>query len=82
VVLLGFFLTPVFYSREQAPESYGALYDLNPMAQLLDAYRAVLLDGSLPAFGSLALVALAGITVFAAGLGVFISVRQSLPEQV
>jgi lipopolysaccharide transport system permease protein len=82
VVLLGFFLTPVFYSREQAPDSYDPFYDLNPMAQLLDAHRAVLLDGSLPGLGTLVLVALAAVVAFGVGLGVFMSVRESLPEQV
>jgi lipopolysaccharide transport system permease protein len=82
LLLLGFFLTPIFYSREQAPKSYAPLYDFNPIAQLLDAYRAVLIDGSLPAYTPLVAVAAAALAIFAAGLAVFFSVRQSLPEQV
>ncbi len=43
-----FYLTPVFYPVSRVPESWRWLIDLNPLAPLLEAYRAVLLDGRLP----------------------------------
>jgi lipopolysaccharide transport system permease protein len=54
---LGFYLTPVFYQVAHAPEQYAGLYALNPMVHLLEAYRAVLLDGRLPAAAPLLWVA-------------------------
>ena len=82
LLLLGFFLTPVFYSPAQVPDGYAWLYDLNPMAHLLEAHRAILIDGSLPVLGPLGLVAIAAVVTFMVGLGAFLSVRRSLPEQV
>jgi lipopolysaccharide transport system permease protein len=82
LLLLGYFLTPIFYAREQAPSSFSVLYELNPMAHLIDAQRAVLLDGELPAFGSLALVAAAAAAIAAAGYAVFALVRHALVDQL
>lgn len=50
-LLLGFYLTPVFYSGDQIPDDFAWLVSLNPMARLLSAYRNVLVEGQLPATG-------------------------------
>ena len=81
-LMLGFWLTPVFYTRAQVPERFSVIYDFNPMAHLIDAQRTVLLDGAVPAGGPLALVSVASLAVFAAGLAVFLRVRHALPEQM
>lgn len=52
-LMLGFYLTPVFYRRESLMASYALLNTLNPMAHLLTAYRAVLVDHSVPSFPAL-----------------------------
>jgi lipopolysaccharide transport system permease protein len=59
-----FYASPVFYRVEQVPSRYHWLYDVNPLAQLIVAYRDVLLFGRWPAWGGLAAVA-AAATVFA-----------------
>jgi lipopolysaccharide transport system permease protein len=41
VLLLGFYLSPVFYDSSSVPVQYQALYYLNPMAVLIDAYRQI-----------------------------------------
>ncbi|CAN5899256.1 ABC transporter permease [soil metagenome] len=51
-----FYLSPIFYSVETVPEQYRSLIYLNPITHLLDAYRAVLLDGRLPDTGSFAVL--------------------------
>jgi lipopolysaccharide transport system permease protein len=43
-----FFLTPVFYDSSLIPERYRWVYRLNPMGQLIDSYRAILIRGELP----------------------------------
>jgi lipopolysaccharide transport system permease protein len=65
MLLLGFFITPVFYRPGSAPDAYRALYLFNPMAILIDAYRAVLVEGRLPdAMPLLALGAVATILLW------------------
>ncbi len=43
-----FFLTPVFYETKTIPEQYRGLYRLNPMVDIIDGYRDVLVRGTLP----------------------------------
>ncbi len=63
LLLLLFYLTPVFYDAKAVPARYWPLYRLNPMLHLIDAYRAILIWGEGP--DGLLLV---GMGVFAAGL--------------
>jgi lipopolysaccharide transport system permease protein len=82
LLLLGFFITPIFYSRSQTPARFAPLYDFNPMGQLIEAQRKILLDGHLPAFMPVALVAAASVGIFALGFAVFAATRHSLPDQL
>ncbi len=47
---LWFYASPIIYPTTMVPESLRPLYHLNPMAGILEAYRAVLLFGQLPDF--------------------------------
>jgi lipopolysaccharide transport system permease protein len=60
VLLLGFYLSPVFYDTGAIPMRFQMIYRLNPMVVLIDAYRQILLQGQLP--GGLALLALSLIS--------------------
>lgn len=57
LLFLLFYLTPVFYNASAIPEKVQLLYQLNPMLQLLEAYRDILLYGTWPALFSLVYVA-------------------------
>lgn len=48
VTLLFFFLTPIFYSRADIPADLGWIISLNPMAYIVDAYRAAILGSDWP----------------------------------
>jgi lipopolysaccharide transport system permease protein len=52
-LLLGFYLSPVFYDSASAPQRFQIVYRLNPVAVLIDAYRALLLRGQAPAVAPL-----------------------------
>ena len=60
VLLLGFYLSPVFYDPSAIPGRFQMIYRLNPMVVLIDAYRQILLHGQLP--GGLELLALSLIS--------------------
>lgn len=70
-LMLMFYLTPVFYRAESVPEQYILIYQLNPMAGLLSAYRAALIEGQWPAPGPLLQVLVIGGLLLAVGLGIF-----------
>jgi lipopolysaccharide transport system permease protein len=42
---LGFYATPIIYPSTTVPESFQTLYHLNPMAGIIESYRAVVLEG-------------------------------------
>ena len=48
ILQLVFFLTPIFYNASVIPERYQTFYRLNPMVELTDAYRVLLIRGELP----------------------------------
>ncbi|HEY7271004.1 MAG TPA: ABC transporter permease [Dehalococcoidia bacterium] len=52
---LWFFFTPIFYSVDSVPSRYRVIYELNPMARFVGAYREALLDHGSPALGGLVL---------------------------
>lgn len=58
-----FYLTPIFYEVKSVPSALQRVYQLNPMAHMVDAYRAVLLRGEIPSPG-----VLLGLTVVSAVL--------------
>lgn len=66
-----FFLTPVFYKSSDLPAQYQALYRLNPMVHLMEAYRAIFLSGRLPEGMSLLLLSLPALAILYLGYHVF-----------
>jgi lipopolysaccharide transport system permease protein len=67
VVLMVFYLTPVFYDHARVPPEYRWLFNLNPLTTLLTAYRDIMLRGELPDPLPLALLALVSGVLAAAG---------------
>jgi lipopolysaccharide transport system permease protein len=55
-----FYLTPVFYSTSNVPTRYRTFYELNPMLHLITAYRAILIEGTMPDLGALLVVGALG----------------------
>jgi lipopolysaccharide transport system permease protein len=82
VLLLGFFLTPVFYSLDQVPDRYSTLYQLNPMAQIIEAERDILIRNAFPPLVPLALTAVGALAVLVAGAAVFARLRHSVADHV
>jgi lipopolysaccharide transport system permease protein len=71
VMLLGFYLSPVFYSRANVPTAQGWLLDVNPMAWALDSQRRVLVEGRLPDPATFGLLVAAATVALAVGLAVY-----------
>jgi lipopolysaccharide transport system permease protein len=47
VLMLWFYLTPVFYSRDMVPARFAAYLNLNPLTAFVETIRAAILPGSL-----------------------------------
>lgn len=70
-LMLGFYLTPVFYNPERVPRVYMAYYHLNPLVHLIGSFRSILLRGTTPDVKALGLVAIFSAAILMVGLGVF-----------
>jgi lipopolysaccharide transport system permease protein len=71
VLLMLFYLTPVFYVRDSVPERFRWVLDLNPLTTIIEAYRSLLLDAPGPGGARVAaLVAVSGVLA-AAGFALF-----------
>jgi ABC-type polysaccharide/polyol phosphate export permease len=67
LLMLGFFLTPIFYSRSMLPEAWRPWLDLNPMTAYVEGFRALFLDLAPPS--TLAIGMSVAGTLFAAIAG-------------
>jgi len=67
------FLSGIFYSVDTFPDHYQIFFALNPMVEIIESYRDVLLYERWPDFGALALVA--GVSLLIGGLGLWIMAR-------
>lgn len=72
LLTLGFYVTPIFYSRQQAPERFHYVFQLNPMASLVESYRDVMLTGSWPDLSALGTVALVSVILLTLGYRRFV----------
>jgi len=65
---LGFFGSGILFSASMVPAAYQDLYRLNPMVNLIQAYRDVLIHGVWPQWAGLTGVVLAALLLLGAGL--------------
>ena len=79
---LFFFVSPVLYSGDQVPARFASIYALNPMAQLIDGYRTILLERRPPDAMSLTITAAAAMACLVIGMVVFNSLRHRIPDSL
>lgn len=78
--LLTFYLTPIVYSRDRVPDAVKSVVALNPIAIILDAYRSLILGGTLPPLRPLLYVTLFSVVLAYAGWHFFRRVRPIFGE--
>ncbi|MEG5038353.1 MULTISPECIES: ABC transporter permease [unclassified Microcoleus] len=71
VLQMLFYLTPIFYDISSVPEKFKIFYYLNPMVPLIEAYRAILLQGMPPDWRVLLILSLAVAALLPIGVGIF-----------
>lgn len=71
VLRLLMFASPIFYEASRVPEAYQAIYGMNPLVPLLDAYRAVLMFGTWPDWAPLIIVASTTLAVLYASVWLY-----------
>jgi len=74
------FLTPIFYLPTSAPARYQAVFQLNPLAALVDSYQRILYAGAVPDFGRLGFAFGAAVLLALVANAVFIRYREAFAQ--
>ena len=81
ILMLGFYATPIVYQGEMLPEKYQIFLKLNPMAQLVEAYRSILYYHRLPDMTMLVIWGLGSIALLIVGYLIFKKLEKSFVEE-
>jgi len=79
---LWFYLTPVIYPITTVPHRYRWVYDMNPNAVFIDAYRRVILYGQQPEFSKVLLGAVIAIGTFLIGYYLFKKMESGFADSI
>ena len=82
VLVLWFYLTPIFYDIDRIESSQARWLLLNPMAVLVQAHRAIAFEGRPPDWAALGACALVSGVLLAAALLVFRALEHLVIEEV
>jgi ABC-2 type transport system permease protein len=77
-----FWITPILWPAGRVPENLSFLVDYNPLAFLVGAYRALILDGELPDAMVSLYFSLFAVAVFGVGFAVFNRVKHNFADQL
>jgi ABC-type polysaccharide/polyol phosphate export permease len=67
VLTFWLFLTPIFYPPSLVPRSLEWMLLVNPMVWVVEAYRSVILRGTIPSVNGLLSLALCSVAAFIGG---------------
>lgn len=79
-LMLLFYMTPVFYRTFEVGEEFRWIFRLNPVAVLLEGYRAVFFLGTVPAAGPLLMAAVSSAGICAIAYRVYLARRHDLVD--
>ncbi|BAI60318.1 ABC transporter permease protein [Methanocella paludicola SANAE] len=82
---VGFFACPIMYPLSQLsklPEQIKTLYMLNPVTLLIEMYRDIFLEGTVPDLWSFAIVLVFGVVLVVFGNAVFKRLQRRFAEEV
>lgn len=81
-LLFLFYLSPIFYDAAAIPARFQFIYRLNPILHLLEAYRAILIQGVMPNWAPLALLTLFSAVLLILGYRLFLRASYSFVEEL
>ncbi len=76
------FLTPVIYTSSAIPEAFRWLYQLNPMAGIIEGYRSVVLHGTAPDLQAVGMAAVISIVLFFGSYAAFKRMERSFADVI
>ncbi|MBV9087583.1 MAG: ABC transporter permease [Acidobacteriaceae bacterium] len=82
LLMLGFYIVPIFYDSAAIPAQYQRIYHLNPLVGILEAYRTILLHGQVPELKPLITALGLSCVLLVVGCTWFVRVSYSFIEEL
>lgn len=82
ILMLGFYATPIVYQGEMLPKKFQIFLKLNPMAQLVEAYRSILYYHRMPDMTMLVIWGLGSVALLVVGYLIFKKLEKSFVEEL
>ena len=82
IMNLVFYATPIIYNVSMFPARFRWILYLNPMAHLIDAYRAIFYYKTMPNISSLIIISLISFVILVFGYAVFKKLEKGFAEEV
>lgn len=82
LLTLWLYLTPIIYPADMVPERYRLIFQLNPMAVIVNAYRQVVLGAAAPNFLGLGVALLVSLLVLVLGFTYFKSREKIFADNI
>ena len=77
-----FYATPIVYSIDSVPANLQWILRLNPMSYLIDAYRAIFYNKTMPNFNGLLIAVIMGIVLCIIGYLIFKKLERGFAEEL
>lgn len=77
-----FFITPIIWPAGRVPENLSFLVDYNPLAFLVESYRDLVLEGTIPTLASTLWFALFATSLCFVGLALFVRTKQNFADML
>ncbi|MDD4938187.1 MAG: ABC transporter permease [Candidatus Shapirobacteria bacterium] len=82
IILLWFYATPIIYPADIVPEKYKIIFQVNPMAVFINAYRQTILGGGAPKYSSLLVGLLVSLIILFIGFSYFKSREKIFADNI
>lgn len=82
VLMLGFYATPIVYQANMLPEKFQWALKINPMAQIVEAYRAILYYHKTPNWEMLGIWGILSVALLVLGYIIFKKLEKSFVEEL
>lgn len=82
VIMAWFYLTPIVYTLDMIPDQYLKLFYLNPMTNIIMAYRDILYYQKMPDFNALGGIVVWSILIIITGYHLFQKLQKSFVEEL
>lgn len=82
ILLLWMYITPVIYPADLVPDKYRWIFQINPIAVIINAYRQSILGGGIPKISSLIIATIVSLIVLVVGLSYFKSREKIFADNI